>query len=333
MTKVLVVGATGQLGARIVNRMSQRCDRTVRALVRPSSKADGLFGSNVEIIRGDLRDKDSLIRACEGIDVVVATATVVFPKGRYSFHDDEKVGYQNLIDVCTQCGVKQIFFMSLSIPFRPEYLQSSQTFRMKAWVESLLAASGLGYTVLRCSPFMDDYFALIGSRIPLVGEKAATLNRVSGMTRALRQKFGNSVEKYGLAVVPGPADNRHTFVAIEDVVSYVDAMTGNPEAYRKTFDVGGPAAMSWHDVADLYAALLRRRVVVRSLPLPLLRFFIWAARPFSEALSNQTSILWVLGKSETNFDSGKLSRQFGVKLTSASAYLEEKFHQASARFS
>jgi len=333
MTKVLVVGATGQLGARIVNRMSRRNDRAVRALVRPSSEAGSLFESNVEISCGDLRDKQSLIRACEGVDVVVATATVVFPKGRYSFHDDEKVGYQNLIDACAQCGVKQFIFISLSIPFRQEYLRRSLTFRMKAWVESRLEASRLSYTVLKCSPFMDDYFALIGSRIPLQGEKAATLNRARGMTRALRQKFGDSVEKYGLAVVPGPADNRHTFVAIEDVVSYVDAMTANPEAYRKTYDVGGPAALSWKDVGGLYATLLNRPIAVRSLPLPLLRFFIWAAKPFSEALSNQTSILWVLGKSETNFDSGKLSRQFGVRLTSARTYLEGKFKQAGVRFS
>src|SRR5262249_9210511 len=89
MTKVLVVGATGQLRARIVNRMSRRSDRAVRALVRPSSTAGDLFDSEVEICAGDLRDKPSLMRACEGVDVVVATATVVFPKGRYSFHHDE----------------------------------------------------------------------------------------------------------------------------------------------------------------------------------------------------------------------------------------------------
>lgn len=324
MAKVLVVGATGQLGLDIAQRLVSGREHHVRALSRCVTASAHLFAPSVELCGGDLRDRQSLDRACAGMDVVVATATVVFPKGSYSFDEDEGKGYRNLLKACAAASVRQVVFISLCIPFEGEFVKASKTYQMKAEVENLLKASSMAYTILRCAPFMDDYFALIGSRIPLEGEAAATLNRSSGITAMFRRLFGDSVERRGFAVVPGPVERRHSFVSVSDVSSFVIASIGCSAAYNKTWDIGGPNDHSWQEIAGMYAELLKRTVVVKCIPSRLLR---WASRlvsPFSEALANQLAILWIVGSRDTHVNSRGLARKLGVTQTTARDYLARK---------
>jgi uncharacterized protein YbjT (DUF2867 family) len=64
---VLVVGATGHVGGKVVDELLAR-GKSVRALVRPSSDASKLEAKGVEIARGDMLDLDSLIAAMTGAD-------------------------------------------------------------------------------------------------------------------------------------------------------------------------------------------------------------------------------------------------------------------------
>lgn len=74
--KVLVLGATGLLGANLVRALVARGDQ-VRALIRPNRprQVDVLSGLNVERAPGDLNDVESLVRACEGVRVVYQAAS------------------------------------------------------------------------------------------------------------------------------------------------------------------------------------------------------------------------------------------------------------------
>jgi dihydroflavonol-4-reductase len=63
--KVLIVGASGHLGAHLVRELLAD-GRGVRALVRPNSDVRGLAGLDLEIMRGDMTDPDSLARAMAG---------------------------------------------------------------------------------------------------------------------------------------------------------------------------------------------------------------------------------------------------------------------------
>src|SRR5437870_10045073 len=77
---ILIAGATGVLGSEITRQLRARGER-VRALVRATSapeKVASLKGLGVETIEGNLRDPDSLARACEGVDVVISTVSITF---------------------------------------------------------------------------------------------------------------------------------------------------------------------------------------------------------------------------------------------------------------
>ena len=71
--KVLVLGATGQLGSNLIRALLDRGEN-VRALIRPSSPATTLSGLDIERVRGDLNDPASIAQACRGMSVVYHAA-------------------------------------------------------------------------------------------------------------------------------------------------------------------------------------------------------------------------------------------------------------------
>ncbi len=71
--KALVLGASGFLGANLVRALLAKGDQ-VRGLVRPTSSLRTLEGLAVERVQGDLYDRESLLKACTGVEVVYQTA-------------------------------------------------------------------------------------------------------------------------------------------------------------------------------------------------------------------------------------------------------------------
>src|SRR5262245_28298034 len=71
---LLITGASGFLGSHIVEQ-SIAAGHRVRAFVRKTSRIDPLERLGVEIVRGDLKNEDSLRQAVAGIDVVINTAS------------------------------------------------------------------------------------------------------------------------------------------------------------------------------------------------------------------------------------------------------------------
>ena len=93
---VLVVGSTGKLGRAIVRRL--RMDGVVvRALVRPASDVAVLRDSGAELVVGDLRNAESLRRACQGCDAVVTTASSLHTSTGFDPKWTDRNGNLNLI--------------------------------------------------------------------------------------------------------------------------------------------------------------------------------------------------------------------------------------------
>lgn len=323
--KVLVVGATGQLGSKLIQKKSEFSkDLQIKALVRRKSNYQRLDCSKDDLIFGDLTDKPSLIAACQGIDFVISTATVVFPRGQSNFEDDERQGYRNLVEACEYCGVKQIIFISVAVEFEPIFTKRCKTYELKQWCEELLIDSKLAHTILRCPLFMDDYFALIGSQIPLKGEKLATISRSTGLTRLFNWMVCDSVEKYGIAWIPGAASNRHAFISVEDVANYCIKVTGNREYYDRTLKIGGPENLSWNEVCSVFSEVLSKPVKAIQIPSSLLLLLYKSSNPFSEKISNQIGILWIIANTETVKDDFWDSTIANTEMLTAKKYLSNK---------
>jgi dihydroflavonol-4-reductase len=111
MTKALVTGATGFIGANLVRELLSQ-GYQVRALVRPASDRRNIEGLKVEIALGDLGDKASLASALEGCDVlfhVAACYTFWSPNPR-GIYEANVAGTGNILAAARAAGVKKIVY-------------------------------------------------------------------------------------------------------------------------------------------------------------------------------------------------------------------------------
>jgi len=154
---VSVVGSTGTLGRAIVRRL--RMDGVVvRALVRPASDVTVLRDSGPELVVGDLRNAESLRRACQGCDAVVTTASSLHTSTGFDPERTDRNGNLNLIEAARQESVGHIVFTST---IGADALDAPRVFRSKRLIEERLAASGLRHTILRPAGFMENLLPLI----------------------------------------------------------------------------------------------------------------------------------------------------------------------------
>lgn len=316
---VLVVGASGQLGTRVVQQLVA-LGRPVRALVRRTSSIEHLRLTGVELAYADLRDPSAVEHVCVGAGAVIATANAVAPLHGSTFSAVEDKGYAALMQACQRqrCGR----FVLVSVPVTA-HDQAVPLFRYKRLNEQRLAASGMEHAVIRAAPFMDDWFALIGSRLPARGDPAALINRPWGFLQTFIGAVGGLIEKRGLALVPGPASTRQHFVAIDDVAHAVIRATDHPAARNATLHLAGPEALSWADVAALYAKVLGHPVRVVSTPGWVFRAQQLLMRPFSEAASNIMGLNWVASQTMPIAD-GDAAAVLGLQLQRAEDFMRAK---------
>lgn len=70
------------LGANLVRALVAQGDE-VRAFLRPSRHAHTLEGVSVQQVTGNLNDPDSLVRACDGIQVILGPSSEIGPSRRF----------------------------------------------------------------------------------------------------------------------------------------------------------------------------------------------------------------------------------------------------------
>jgi len=113
METTLVTGATGLVGYNIVRALRQR-QRKVRVLVRSLEKGRRLLPGDCELVQGDVTDRDSVVRAMAGCEVVYHAAG--FPeqwmKKPDIFRQVNVGGTRNMIDAALQQSVRRFVYTS-----------------------------------------------------------------------------------------------------------------------------------------------------------------------------------------------------------------------------
>lgn len=316
---VLVVGASGQLGTRIVQQLAA-AGRPVRAMVRPTSMHAHLRRQGVELVEADLMRPETLGAACRGAGAVIATANAVAPTHGSSFDAVDDRGYVDLMRACANhhCGR----FVLVSVPVTA-HDDAVPLFRTKRLIERRLADSGLEHAVLRAGPFMDDWFALIGSALPTRGDAAPLVARRWPFLQRFVGATGQLIDRHGIALVPGHAATRHAFIAIEDVAAALIAAVDHPVLQNATRDLAGPAMLSWGEVAALFAEVLGRPVRVLGVPGAVFRLQQRLMQPFSTAAANIMGLNWLAATTLPVAQDGTL-KLLGISPVDARRFLQSK---------
>jgi len=176
----LVVGATGDLGGRVVRELVGR-GKPVRALVREATDPSAPVDQGVEIVRGDMLDPVSLDRALVRIGALVTTAKGYMGRRKSdSLVSVDDRGNRNLVDAAARAGIGRFVFTSIltcdQAPGVPHFWQKKLT-------EDYLEASGMRFVALRPGALVGgahDFWArdLKKSRMTVLGKSDVPLTSV-----------------------------------------------------------------------------------------------------------------------------------------------------------
>lgn len=146
MNPLLVTGATGTVGRRVVQALRRR-GLPVRAFVRDAERAAALLGPDVELSLGDFERPDSLAVAMAGIERVFLT----------SANGPDQVRHEgNVIDAAAGSGVQLLVKLST---VGAEAGSSLPGLDWHGRIEEHLRRSGLTAVILRANLFMSNLLA------------------------------------------------------------------------------------------------------------------------------------------------------------------------------
>lgn len=211
MSKILVTGATGALGKLTVEALLKRVEpERIAALARDPAKAIELAQQGVEVRRGNYFDPDSLMSAFQDVDKVLMISAVAFT--------DRLTQQLNVINAAKASGVKHIIYTS--IQRKPgSTLEISMVTQADNDTETALKASGLAFTILRNSLYLD----------------------------VLPFMLGDLVLEEGVRLTQG--DGKGVLVARSDLAEANAVVLTEPGHENKIYTLGASEAFSFSDVA------------------------------------------------------------------------------------
>jgi uncharacterized protein YbjT (DUF2867 family) len=216
---VLVTGGTGFVGPHVVHATRAR-ETPVRALVRDQARGSRLTAWDVELAVGDVTDPASLSAACEGVDAVVHLVAII--KGRPE--DFERVmaeGTRNVVAAAKEAGVRR-FVLASALGLDERSKDAVPYFAAKWQMERAVRDSGLEHVIFRPS----FVFGRDGGVLPTF----VRLARFAPVTPII-----------------GPGTQRLQPIWIEDLAEYYALAISEQAATNRTFELGGPEAVSWNE--------------------------------------------------------------------------------------
>ena len=280
----LVVGASGFLGTEICSLLRAR-GQQVRALVRPTTdpaRRELLGQAGVQIVEGDLRDVASLKAACIGVKTVFSTATMVrSQQPTDTFDDVDDAGQRALVDAARAAGVAHFIFVSVTGNFTvPCPLNIA-----KRNVEQHIKQSGIGYTILRPSAFMEVW-----------------LGQLAGFDHTQR-----------VATVMGSGDQQLSYVSQSDVARFALAVAEAPTALNEIIELGGPKAISPNEAVGIFEQAAGASYQVNRISADALRAQYNAAE---HSVQKSFAALMLSLAADDIIPMEKTAARFGIKLQS-----------------
>lgn len=262
MKKVLVAGATGQLGREVAAEFERR-GFWVRALVRNRDRLGPIAESLDEIVIGDVLQPETLARACDGIEIVFSSigASLALAPARpvQTFEDIDHQGNLNLLRAAQVAGAKHFLYVSVFGAARyPSlaYVKAHEDFVRE------LVASGLRATVIRPTGFFS-----VNAEILKMARRGAVAVIGSGGCRT------NPIHESDLARVC--------------VDAYEHGLTD--------CDIGGPEILSRREIVEIAFNALGRRPRIFSIPPFIVGAILPLIRPFDRRLYELFTFLATVG--------------------------------------
>jgi len=291
--RVLVAGATGQLGSAITRQLAT-AGVPVRALARNRDKLAALAGPGVEIAAVDLLDVPRLTEACRGVEQVVATANNNMGKGPTSPSRVDLAAYQNLCAAIRNTGVKRLVYVSFH---GIEHDAPVDIFRIKWYIEDAIRRSGVPHVMLRPTAFMDIW---------------------------IDQVLAPGIRKSGVTTIFGDGTAVANYIAVEDVAAFAVKVLDRDDVTNQAIEIGGPSDKSLNDVATLVERRLGSSGKRRHVPVLVMKLLPPLIKPFNEVAARMMTLGLYSATEAKPFPGWKAAAEkFGVSPRTVESYVEQ----------
>lgn len=268
---VLVTGATGYIGGRLVPRLIESGYR-VRCLVRDAARLQGRpWRDAVEVVAGDVLEPESLAAAMEGVDVAYYLVHSLGSGADY--HQRDLRAATNFGEAARAAGVSRIIFLgglAEATPDLSKHLQSRQQ------TGDALRAAGVPTTEFRAGV--------------IVGSGSLSFEMIRYLT-----------ERVPVMICPRWVRTRTQPIGIREVLEYLVAALSVPESADRIIEIGGSEVITYGEMMTIYAEVrgLKRWMVPVPVLTPRLSSY-WVnvvtpipaviARPLIEGLRNENIV-------------------------------------------
>jgi nucleoside-diphosphate-sugar epimerase len=243
--KVLVTGGTGFTGGHLCRRLAE-LGHQVRALARSPGKAMSLASAGIDIVPGDLKDKDSLLNAASGCDAVYHIAATYRQEGvpEREFWDVNVTGTENMLEAAARCGVGRFVHCSTvgvhGHVAHPPADESAPYSPGDVYQETKLAGEKLALNYFRTKGLSGVVFRPTGIYGP-------------GDTRFL--KLFRHI-KSGRFHMIGSGEVSYHLTYIDDLMDGIILCGTKREALGNIYILGGERAMTLNELAGTIAEIL-----------------------------------------------------------------------------
>jgi uncharacterized protein YbjT (DUF2867 family) len=229
MNKILVYGATGDQGLPLIDELLKNGYK-IRAASRNPDDFKAYDPSDVEPVKADLFDIDSLRAVSKDIDGIAMNLPFVF---------DKKIAQEwgeNITKAGADAGIKKIVFnTSCYVAPKDNGLEAHDGRRA---IEKAMEESGMDYVVIRSMVFMDN------------------------LTRFWSKP---SITNNDTFAYPCSSDLKISWVCLNDVAKFMVASLSNSSVKADKVYVGGPEILLGEEVAERFSRALNREIKFKSL--------------------------------------------------------------------